>query len=367
MSETQQVLPAMPDDPGPPVAAAVEALKPRTRSALSPRGMALPIVLSLVAIGVSIWLTYEPGAFATIGDALRPGFLVLAVAALVGQVCFAGARIRYVSRGRVPYPNAVRAELTWEFLSGITPSAIGGGPMTGLFIARVNRMSIGEATAMMLYLMLADQAWFVILIPTILFAATQLPVFPASVGAVGAGTITLYLLGLMCWAAFFAYATLFRPEILTRVAKWVVRFRPLRRFEHRVGEELVRLQRQSRVLRGRSPLFFMGAVSLSACVWTCRYLVLLFVAWSVVPGLQVLTFVFRSAALWLSALILPTPGGSGGMEGLYLLYLGPLLPAGFAGPTLLTWRLLSYYLVLALGFGVAGATLKEMLFGRGDR
>jgi uncharacterized protein (TIRG00374 family) len=326
--------------------------------------MALPIGLSLVAIAISIWLTYEPGAFATVTHALRPGFLALAVVALIGQVSFAGVRIRYVSRGRVPFPKAIRAELTWEFLSGITPSAIGGGPMTGLFIARENRLSIGEATAMMLYLMLADQAWFVILIPTILFAATQLPIFPTAVGTVGAGTITLYLLGLMGWAAFFAYATLIRPQVLSSVARWVVRFRPLRRFEHRVGEELVRLQRQSRILRGRSPVFFMGAVSLSACVWTCRYLVLLFVAWSVVPGLEVLTFMLRAAALWLSALILPTPGGSGGIEALYLLYLGPLLPPGFAGPTLLTWRLLAYYMVLAIGFGVAGATLKEMLFGK---
>ena len=361
MPDPTQVLPAAPRPA--PATPDVVAVAAAARPALSLRGMAWPIGLSLLAIGIAIWLTYEPGAFGTIAAALRPGFLALAALALVGQIGFAGARIRYVSRGSVPYPKAVRAELTWEFLSGITPSAIGGGPMTGLFIARENRLSIGEATAMMLYLMLADQAWFVLLIPTILFAATQLPIFPEAVGTVGAGTITLYLLGLMCWAAFFAWATLFRPQVLTAVARTVVRIRPLRRFEARVGEEAVRLQRQSRVLRGRSPLFFLGAVGLSACVWSCRYLVLLFVAWSVVPGLQVLTFLLRSAALWLSSLILPTPGGSGGMEGLYLLYLGPLLPAGFAGPALLTWRLLSYYLVLALGFGVAGSTLREMIFG----
>jgi uncharacterized protein (TIRG00374 family) len=323
--------------------------------------MAWPLGLSLVAIAISIWLTYEPGAFATIREALRPGFLLLAALAICAQVAIAGVRIRYVSRGRLTYRKAVRAELTWEFMSGITPSAIGGAPGTGLFIARDNRLSIGEATAMMLYLMLADQAWFVLLVPTILFAATLMPVFPESVGAVGASTIALYMIGLMAWAGFFAYATLFRPQVLTSVAQWIVRLRPLRRFERRVNDELVRLRRQSRVLRGRSPVYFVGAVALSACVWSCRYLVVLFVALSVAPGLNAIQVLLRAASVWLSALILPTPGGAGGMEGLFVLFIGPLLPAGFAGPALLTWRLMSYYMLIAIGFGVAGSTFRELI------
>jgi uncharacterized protein (TIRG00374 family) len=350
--------------PAEPERTAARAIDGPQRTTLSFRGIAWPLGLSLIAVGISIWLTYEPGSFETIRASLRPGFLLLAAMAICGQVAMAGMRIRYVSRGRLTYRRAVRAELTWEFMSGITPSAIGGAPGTGLFVARDNRMSIGEATAMMLYLMLADQAWFVLIVPTILFAATMLPVFPESMGAVGTGTMTLYLLGLMSWAAFFAYATLFRPQVLTSVAHWVVRRRPLRRFEARVSNELVRLRRQSRVLRGRSPTYFLGAVALSACVWTCRYLVVLFVALSVAPGLNVVQVLLRAGSIWLSALVLPTPGGAGGMEGLFVLFMGPLLPAGFVGPTLLTWRLMSYYTLVAIGFGVAGSTLRDIILRR---
>jgi uncharacterized protein (TIRG00374 family) len=361
MIDTPQLNGARPAEPGRTAARAIDVPE---RTTLSLRGIAWPLGLSLVAVGISIWLTYEPGAFGTIRASLRPGFLLLAALAIGGQVAMAGLRIRYVSRGRLTYRRAVRAELTWEFMSGITPSAIGGAPGTALFVARDNRMSIGEATAMMLYLMLADQAWFVLIVPTILIAATTLPVFPESMGAVGAGTMTLYLLGLMAWAGFFAYATLFRPQVLTSVAHWVVRRRPLRRFETRVSSELVRLRRQSRVLRGRSPTYFLGAVALSACVWTCRYLVVLFVALSVAPGLNVVQVLLRAGSIWLSALVLPTPGGAGGMEGLFVLFMGPLLPAGFVGPTLLTWRLMSYYALVAIGFGVAGSTLREVILRR---
>jgi uncharacterized protein (TIRG00374 family) len=358
--ETPHLQRALQGEPALSVAATI-ATPPEQRAALSLRGIAWPLGLSLCAIGISIWLTYEPGAFGTIRTSLRPGFLLLAALAICGQVAMAGVRIRYVSRGKLTYRNAVRAELTWEFMSGITPSAIGGAPGTGLFVARDNRLSIGEATAMMLYLMLADQAWFVVVVPTILFAATLVPVFPESVGAIGAGTITLYLVGLMAWAGFFAYATLFRPQVLTAVAHWVVRLRPLRRFETRVDAELVRLKRQSRVLRGRSPVYFVGAVALSACVWMCRYLVVLFVALSVAPGLNAVQVLLRAASIWLSALVLPTPGGAGGMEGLFVLFMGPLLPAGFVGPALLTWRLMAYYVLVAIGFGVAGSTFRDII------
>jgi uncharacterized membrane protein YbhN (UPF0104 family) len=46
---------------------------------------------------------------------------------------------------------------------------------------------------------------------------------------------------------------------------------------------------------------------------------------------------------------MPTPGGSGGIEGLYALFVGPLIPASLVAPTLLTWRLLGYYLFIAFG------------------
>ena len=51
----------------------------------------------------------------------------------------------------------------------------------------------------------------------------------------------------------------------------------------------------------------------------------------------------------LGAVVLPTPGGAGGIEGLYALMLGPLFPEALLAPTLLTWRLMGYYIFIALG------------------
>jgi len=54
-------------------------------------------------------------------------------------------------------------------------------------------------------------------------------------------------------------------------------------------------------------------------------------------------------AMLFCSVIMPTPGGSGGIEGLYVLFLGPLMPKAIVAPTLFTWRVLGYYLFVALG------------------
>ena len=359
-------LPDVPFVPDAVEASLVAAAEPE-RPVLTWRQVAFPLVLSLVAITVAIWLTYEPGAFALMRSALRPGFLVLAVGALALQQAVAAWRIHYVARGELSFAKAVRGQFTWDFLSGVTPSAVGGGPLAAVFLARENNIPLGRSTAMILYLMVADLVWFATLVLTLLLASTRFELFPPSFGALGAGTMTLFFVALLVWATFFTYATLVRPTVLERLLRWIVGLRPFRRFEARIGEELVRLRRQSEVLRAQSIPFFLGAVAISAGMWICRYLVLLFVAWSVTPGLDVGTFMLRAAALWLTILIMPTPGGAGGMEAMYVVFLGGLLPEGFVGPALLTWRLLAYYIVVGIGFGIASSTLGEMLLARRAR
>ena len=67
--------------------------------------------------------------------------------------------------------------------------------------------------------------------------------------------------------------------------------------------------------------------------------------------------------MWLAGLAMPTPGGSGGIEALYMLYLAPLLPAGYGAPALFAWRAIAYYGVLTLGAFVAGGAVRSLLAG----
>nr|WP_272591857.1 lysylphosphatidylglycerol synthase domain-containing protein [Salinibacter ruber] len=87
---------------------------------------------------------------------------------------------------------------------------------------------------------------------------------------------------------------------------------------------------------------------MTALTWLARYALVYLIVRSVHAADGTLLFA-RSAAMMLVGLVMPTPGGSGGLEGLYALFIGPLMPEALLAPTLLTWRLLGYYLFIALG------------------
>jgi len=60
--------------------------------------------------------------------------------------------------------------------------------------------------------------------------------------------------------------------------------------------------------------------------------------------------VLRSLAMNLAFLIMPTPGGSGGVEGLFAIFQGPLMDRkAFIGLAVFAWRIISYYISIGLG------------------
>ena len=345
-------------DPAPPAPPAAPARR-RVRT----RDLLLPVALSLAAIGLILWLTYEPGAFRAVRSTFEPWIFAGAVGALALQITAGSLRLRHVSKGLLTVRGGFRAQLTWDFMSAVTPSAMGGAPFAAFFIARENDVAYGQVTALMLFTMLMDQLWFAVLIVVLYVSAVWVPVFPLGLGAAGIGTIAAYLAGMLCYIAFFAYATLFRPELLERLANRVVRFRWLRRFEGAVQRETRKLRRQSTVLRGQPLGFYLAGAGYTLLYWAGRYGIVFLVALSFWRDFRHVLFVLRTAGLWLAGLAMPTPGGSGGIEALYVLYLSPLLPAGYGGPALLAWRALAYYGLLVLGLFVAGSAVRALLAG----
>lgn len=327
------------------------------------RDLVLPVLFSLGAIGVILWATYEPGAFTSVRSTFNPWIFLLALGALGVQISAGGLRLRHVSKGVLSVPDGVRSQLTWDLMSAVTPSAMGGAPFAAFFIARETKVGYGEVTAIMLFTMLMDQLWFATLIVVLYLSAFWVPVFPTGLGAAGIGTIAAYLGGMLCYIAFFAYATLFRPDLIERFANKIVRIKWLRRFEDTVRNETRRLRRHAAVLRGQPTSFYLKGAAYTVLYWAGRYGIVFFVALSFWREFRHVLFVLRTAGLWLAGLAMPTPGGSGGIEALYVLYLAPLLPAGYGGPALLAWRAVAYYGVLVLGMFVAGRAIRSLLAG----
>lgn len=300
-------------------------------------------------LGIIGGLTFDLESFLDIAAQMNPWFLAAGVGTLVLRVVSGGWRLSYISRGRVGLNAGIRGQLAWDFFSNITPSAIGGGPFAAITIARDCKIRIGDATALMLFAMLLDQLWFALTIPAVIVASFFTEVIPREVGTVGGTAILLYFVGMLAWVLVFGYATMFRPDLLQRFANWVFGVKWLRRFRGRVDYEMRQLGRRARILRSQPPSFYLNGILLTAVTWLSRYLLVLFIVWSVLDEFDKVLLIFRTAAMMLGTIILPTPGGAGGLEGLYVLFIGPMLPKAALAPTLLTWRVLGYYLFIGVG------------------
>lgn len=321
----------------------------------------ISLVLSLGVLALIGYYTYEPESWDFITRSLRPSWLLLAGLLLLFQVLLSTFRLRYISHNNLRFTQALRGQIMWDFSSIVTPSVIGGAPFAALFIAKDTDRQVGEITAIMLFAMLMDQVWFSLAIPLLFGASFFVDVYPDAMGNLGAGVFVGYFIVMLLWVTLFAYSTLIRPEWLQRAVHRVFSLRLLHRFRARANREMVNWKGRAKHLRTQPARFFITGASLSAGVWICRYLVLLCIVRSVHPALEAVQFFFRTIAMLLGALILPTPGGAGGIEGMYVLFLGELMPKAVVAPTLLLWRTAGYYLFLALGLVVSAQIVRRTM------
>ncbi len=338
--------------PGRSVADGIDALPAAEKvdgSVITPKRIVWPVILSLVVLGIIGAYTFEPGAFLSILSELNPWMLALALATVFVRVYVGGWRLDYISRGRLGRAGGIRGQLAWDFFSNVTPSAIGGAPFAALYVARDRKINVGESTALMLFTMLLDQLWFALTIPVVLGASLLMEVVPAKLGSVGVAGFMLYFFGILAWVVLFGYSTFVRPDVLQKIANRIFRFRWLHRFQDRVNSEMTQLQQRARLLRSQPAAFYVNGLLLTIGTWAARYLLLLFIVWSFLPDFDKILLIIRTAAMTLGSLVMPTPGGAGGIEGLYALFIGPLIPAAALMPTLLIWRILAYYLFVGLG------------------
>ncbi len=322
----------------------------RERYRISYRNIVLSVILSLVVVVIVGIVTYEPEAVRLIWQSFHPWLLALAGATVLARILVGGWRLQYVSSGHLSFSSAIRGQLAWDFFSIVTPSVIGGGPLAALYVAREGHVNAGEATALLFFAMLLDQFFFAATVPLLVIATFFMPVFPPSIGTIGMTTFLLYFVGLLGWVTLFAYVTFFRPEVLEKWLSKIFTIKWLRKYKDRVASEMYSMQARARLLRSQPPRFFINGSILTLISWAVRYLLVIFIIWSVHDNLDVVLALVRTAAMTLASLILPTPGGSGGVEGLYALFLGPPIMSKYlVAPTLLVWRILGYYVYIALG------------------
>jgi len=307
----------------------------------------ISIALSVATMGLLIYFTYTPGILKHLKAKRLPGLGIAVVVSFL-RLWFAAARIRYLSEEKLGWMASFRVMLTWDFTSSITPSTIGGAPMATYAMTKEG-FNLGESTALTLFSVLLDQLWFALAIPILLVAGAFMNVVPDNIGMVGHASMALLYIALLSYAGLMTYGVIINPKAIKKVIAWFFKLPFLRRWRIKVIKEMGGLVESSQKLREKSVGFLLKAYFLTIMTWLCRVALPTIVVLSLLPVDIILSF-FRSLAMNLAFLIMPTPGGSGGVEGLFAIFQGPLIARkAFIGLAVFAWRIISYYISIGLG------------------
>jgi uncharacterized protein (TIRG00374 family) len=307
----------------------------------------ISIGLSVATMAFVIWLTYTPGVLTHLKAKRLPGIIIAIVVSFM-RLGFSAAKIRYLSEKTLDWMASFRVMLSWDFTSSVTPSVVGGAPMATYALTKEG-FNFGQSTAIMLYSLLLDQLWFAMAVPILLISGVFFEVVPNNTGFIGHASMTLLYIGLLSYAGLMAYGVLKNPNAIRKVVTWLFKLPFLRKWEDTVAGEVDNLVEYAHELRKKPKSFLFKAFFLSTMSWLCRIALPTIVVLSLLPA-DVILSVLRSLAMNLAFLIMPTPGGSGGVEGLFAIFQGPLIDRkAFIGLAVFAWRVISYYISVGLG------------------
>ena len=308
----------------------------------------ISVSLSILGMAIVFYYTYTPGLFQNVSMKRLPGLGIAIVVSFL-RVWFSAAKIRFLADKEIDWLAAFRIILVWDFTSAITPSSIGGAPMATYAMSKED-IKLGKSTAIILYALLLDMILFALLVPVLVIGGFYYKVIPNNIGWVGQGVMFIIYACLLIYALLTSYAIFVNPRIMRRIITWFFKFRFLRKYREKAEKEAQLLEKTSRELKRRPISFLLKAFSMSTLSWLARIWLPTIVVLSFMPADVMLSFL-RSVAMNLAGLFMPTPGGSGGMEGLFALFQGPLMAsrAYFIGISVFLWRLISYYITIGLG------------------
>ncbi|HEX2190648.1 MAG TPA: lysylphosphatidylglycerol synthase transmembrane domain-containing protein [Longimicrobiaceae bacterium] len=325
------------------------------------------LALLLIPVGVLgnlalSWATTDRSLLAELPQLPR-GYLYLAV--VLGLVPWFTNALRLWVWTRfigseLSYREAFRIVLGGELGSSVLPTSTGGEIFRwGMMMQR--GISPGAAASVITLGHVEDSLFFLLALPAaaVLSSAWELPILRSLAGEIEGNAVAALGAGL---AALFVLRFLFRLVLLGRLGErpraWGLRAAAKTRRRLRKGWREFRDVYRLVARRGKTR--FLLTMGITAVQWSCRYSVAAALAAFLGASVDPVLFFLLQWVVFTVMLFIPTPGASGGAEAAFYLVYSALLPGRLIGLMTAGWRLLTFYLQLALGAVVfAGLTLAD--------
>lgn len=290
--------------------------------------------------------------------------IILAFLFMLGRDFGMSWRFRALTDHKLPWKSAFEVDFLCEFTSCITPSAVGGSSLGGVFLS-TKGIEFGRATTLMMTTLFLDELFFVLACPVIVLFTPASELFAYGAGSFAHGIrITFWVVYaiLFTWTLILFTGIILKPYWIKKVLGKVTTIKWLKRWHDQavgLGDNMIATSKELRTKPFRFWLEVFGGTALS---WSSRYLVVnaLFLGFVASADSYQWVIFAREFVLWVVLNVSPTPGGSGLSEWLFSEYYGDLVSsAGMALILAIFWRIISYYVYLGIGAVIIPGWLKN--------
>lgn len=314
------------------------------------------IVPIVIGIGVFLWLfngEFSFDVFKSITfDSRLIIALIFAIIFVVGRDWGMCWRFRTLTDRTLSWRNALKVTMLCEFTSTITPTSVGGGALSMIFLNREG-LNWGRATTITMTTLLLDELFFVISCPIVilLFQSNELFGFANNEFAYGLKVAFWAIYGVITvWTITLYLGIIVKPHAIKIILLKIFSWRLLRRWHNSVEILSNNMLSTSIDIKTRSKKWWGKAFAATSISWISRYLLVNALFWGLYPTADQLLVFGRQFIVWAILMVSPTPGGSGVSEYLFTEYYGDLISGGVMVMILaLLWRVLSYYIYLLIG------------------
>lgn len=347
-----------------------------------PGKIILPLI---IGIGVAIFIFTREGSLKSLASIhFSPTvlfFLCLAAFMIVLRVTGYVMRLRILSEKKIGILSCIRIILLWEFSTAIGPFAIGGTTVSLLFLYKAG-LPIGKGTAILLAALFLDELYFVIVFPLVALLVGWDSLFQLT-GLASGMVLNKYFYFAMAGYSIMllvvlliGYSLFFNQQTLKKLIVTIFSIPVLRKWKPGAIRQADDIVTASKHLSNKPFKFWLKSFGSTVFSWTSHHLIVNFLILALIFGISgssnqhVVSIVehvnifARQLVIWIMTKVMPTPGGSGLSEVIFMEYMKRFIPEGFNSLMTVFWRLFSYYPYLFIGAVILPSWIRASFMGK---
>lgn len=248
----------------------------------------------------------------------------------------------------ISYRTLLKIVITSELASALSPTAIGGAPVKAALLLNYG-FSAGSAGFLLTYGVVEDVIFYAtgILLATFFSIGVMSEIGPALQNLVAENLVTIITIVLLITSYIYLSNKQKIPKAFRLWTYIPDKFKQLFfRIRIKVIESFTDMKSNFKSVFRSGKKYMAISLFLLFMQWMAKFSVLMVILHAFGVDFELVQIYLRQWIVYVTMLIVPTPGGSGGAEASFLLIFGNTIPADLSFLIVSLWRLFTYYLVL---------------------